>query len=114
MFLYDMKHSGESCGRPADEVEDIPRTTNAAESFHAHIKAQFKSRPNLYLLALKLLELQEETYVNLQSIHRVNSLPSTIKEKLDHLSNVCHRYKYFYLSRKKYVRMMAYKHLALD
>ena len=38
-------------------------TTNAAESFHAHMKQLFNSpSPNLYLFAFKLLQLQKETY----------------------------------------------------
>ena len=56
---------------PDNSGDDVPRTTNAAEAFHAQIKQSFRSaRPNLYLLAFKLLERQEQTYVDLQSLDR--------------------------------------------
>ena len=48
---------------PDADEDDVPRTTNAAEAFHMHMKDLFNSpRPNLYLFAFKLLQLQEETY----------------------------------------------------
>ena len=56
---------------PDSDEDYVPRITNAtAESFHAHMKQLFNSpSPNLYLFAFKLLQLQKETYVNLQSLH---------------------------------------------
>ena len=48
---------------PDADEDDVPRTTNVAEAFHKHMKDLFNSpRPNLYLFAFKLLQLQEETY----------------------------------------------------
>ena len=62
---------------PDADEDDVPRTTNAAEAFHKHMKDLFNSpRPNLYLFAFKLLQLQEETYVNLQSLHCSRQLSS--------------------------------------
>ena len=55
---------------PHADEHDVSTTTNAAEAFLKHMKDLFNSpRPNLYLLAFKLLQLQKETYVNLQSLH---------------------------------------------
>ena len=44
---------------PDADEDDVPHTTNAAESFHAQMKQLFNSpHPNLYLFAFKLLQLQ--------------------------------------------------------
>ena len=68
-----------------DADDYVPRTTNAAESFHAHIKQLFTSPgPNLYLFAFKLLQLQEETCVNLPSLHFTRTLPSNQLERANY------------------------------
>ena len=44
---------------PDADEDYVPCTTNAAESFHAHTKQLFNiPRPNLYLFAFKLRQLQ--------------------------------------------------------
>ena len=100
---------------PDADEDDVPRTTNAAEAFHMHMKDLFNSpRPNLYLFAFKLLQLQEETYVNLQSLHCSRQLSSNQLERANYVFDVSQQYKYMYLSRMEYVRLMAFKHLPID
>ena len=56
---------------PDDDGDDIPRTTNGVEAFHSNFNRQFKSaRPNMYALAHKLIQLQEQNYVTLQTVQK--------------------------------------------
>ena len=51
----------------APSLESV-RTTNGAEAFHRHIKQTVgNAHPNVYILTTILLQLQEETYIKIQS-----------------------------------------------
>ena len=80
--------------------ESAIRTTNGAEAFHRHIKESVgNAHPNIFCLANVLLQIQEETYVKLQSSQSVRRMSrsdrenahavlTTIGETLDSVSTV--------------------------
>ena len=49
-------------------IHHLPRTTNACESFHMHLKRSIGSaKPNIYSFSSMVRLLQAQTYINIQN-----------------------------------------------
>ena len=89
----------------ADPTSITVRTTNAAEAFHRHIKQIVKTpHPNIYILANNLLEIQEETYIKLQS---QSKSPNVLKDAIQ----LFYRYSNGGLNRLQYLKRICFKYL---
>lgn len=94
------------------DSDALPRTTNAAESFHRHLKQSVgHSHPNIFLLSRVLLNLQEENYIKLQSINTQRRVPREQSDKLDFIKTTRAEFARGDLNRLQFVRKMAYKFL---
>jgi hypothetical protein len=85
------------------------RTTNAAESFHSHLNAQFyTSRPNIYLFVDVLLRVQTGTYITINSCKtmRVNKRES---EKIAKFMSLYTQLQCGEISRKTYLQTLSYQ-----
>ena len=93
----------------------IPTTTNGAEAFHKHFKKCFQSpHPNIYVLASKLLGLQEETYVKLQCQNRQRNQRAATVQRRERIEEICQMYRSGQLTRAQYVHQISFKFLPLQ
>jgi hypothetical protein len=90
----------------------FPRTTNAAEAYHRHLKDSVgRSHPNIFVLAGVLMSLQEETYVKIQSVNLNRYVRPAERAKVEFIRAAYQRYTTNSISRKEYLKTVAYKFL---
>ena len=96
----------------ASPNEHLIRTTNAAESFHRHVKDVVgRAHPNVYNLTNILLKIPEETYIKIQSN---DSASSSINSAL-FMAKTCYSiYANGQMSAKDYLKRICFKYLPVQ
>ncbi|XP_071176290.1 uncharacterized protein [Mytilus edulis] len=97
----------------AAPVENCKRTNNGPESFHSHYNEQFYSHhPNIYVFMDVIKKIQAVTYVKMRTLDMPASVRKPDKEKTDFVIDKYGRYRNDEITRKEYIRCVAYKYSA--
>ena len=100
---------------PDSDGQYLPRTTNACESFHKHLKQAFGSaHPNIYTFSNVIRLLQEETYVKIQSVSASRHISSKDKAKHAFVADMYKKYQDGSISRAVYIATICHKYLPVD
>lgn len=93
-----------------------PRTTNAAESFHRHMKSLFnRQHPNIFTFTTTLMAFQEESYVALQSWSSPKIYNTQRrKEKIAYLIDILNQYSFSDMDDYTFTRLIAFKNLPAE
>ena len=101
--------------RAASPNESAMRTTNGAEAFNRHIKESVgNAHPNIFCLANVLLQIQEETYVKLQSSESVRRMTRSDRENAHAVLSNYNLYANDDISVLDYLRRICFKFLPFE
>ena len=100
---------------PMPENAHFPRTTNACEAFHRHLKQSFKNAsPNIFEFSNELRLLQEQNYVKLQSMSATRPTTTADGDKKTSLIENYTKYCQDELSRNEYLTIICHRYLPVD
>ena len=101
---------------PDADMHHLPRTTNACESFHKHLKDGFDSAsPNIFLFSAVLCKLQEQIYVDIQSSSATRRyVKPEDKAKHRYVAAAFKQYQDEHISRAEYIAKICHKYLPVD
>ena len=92
--------------------DDVIRTNNAAESFHAHLNGQFYSHhPTIFILLDVLKKLQATTYVKARALLRPSNTNSSTT---NYAQKQYEKYRNGDITRASFITAMGYKFKALN
>lgn len=91
--------------------DELPSTTNGAESFHADFNRQFASaHPNIHASIQVLLEIQAQTYVKMQSVEvgEKNKRRASVRRKIGRKVQAWEEVRAGLRSRMSYLKAIGY------
>jgi hypothetical protein len=94
---------------------NIPRTNNACESYHSHLKSTFTStHPNIFVFIKGILEIQSNAYVQLRSTSIPKVVSSFELAKRQHLNEWFRKYDSHEVTRCQFLHHICYKFLPIQ
>jgi hypothetical protein len=92
---------------------DSKRTTNAAESFHAHYNEQFYAAHQTILAFLDVItKIQITTYIKIRTLHQPAVVRHSEMDKLTFLMEQYAKYQNGERNRHQYIKAIGFKYSA--